>query len=153
MDQGVSSREACRIVGINRRTAKRWRNGRTDTKKRPAQSANRMRAERVPSASRHLTLEERLYIADQVWAKVPVRRIAADMGPQSVHDQPEDTPQPPPRQRPVTVRVRSRAGKRAKRGRHPAADSPGRLGRDGLSSPTVILRSMPRTTRRQASDR
>ncbi|MFF0447863.1 helix-turn-helix domain-containing protein [Streptomyces sp. NPDC004609] len=28
MDQGVSSVEACRIVGINRRTGKRWRNGR-----------------------------------------------------------------------------------------------------------------------------
>ncbi|MHC3412759.1 hypothetical protein ACLQ2K_29970, partial [Streptomyces sp. DT17] len=28
MQQGVSSREACRIVGINLRTGKRWRNGR-----------------------------------------------------------------------------------------------------------------------------
>ncbi|MEU9337526.1 IS30 family transposase [Streptomyces sp. NPDC048290] len=80
MDQGVSSREACRIVGINRRTGKRWRNGTNATKKRPAQPAHRVRAERVFSASRHLTLEERLYIADQVWAKAPVRRIAADLG-------------------------------------------------------------------------
>lgn len=28
MDQGVSSMETCRIVGINRRTGKRWRDGR-----------------------------------------------------------------------------------------------------------------------------
>ncbi|MCX4902443.1 IS30 family transposase [Streptomyces sp. NBC_00892] len=80
MDQGVSSREACRIVGINRRTGKRWRNGTNPTKKRPAQPAHRVRAERVVSASRHLTVEERLFIADQVWAKVSVRRIAAALG-------------------------------------------------------------------------
>ncbi|MEU7731499.1 IS30 family transposase [Streptomyces sp. NPDC040724] len=79
MDQGVSSREACRIVGINRRTGKRWRNGTAATKNRPSQPAHRVRAERVVSSSRYLTLEERLYIADQVWAKVPVRRIAAEL--------------------------------------------------------------------------
>ncbi|WP_455908282.1 helix-turn-helix domain-containing protein, partial [Streptomyces hygroscopicus] len=28
MQQGVSNTEACRIVGINRRTGKRWRYGR-----------------------------------------------------------------------------------------------------------------------------
>ncbi|MFD8827893.1 helix-turn-helix domain-containing protein, partial [Streptomyces sp. NPDC059605] len=44
MDQGVSSREACRIVGINRRTGKRWRNGTAATKKRPAQPALCVRA-------------------------------------------------------------------------------------------------------------
>jgi hypothetical protein len=27
MGQGVSSREACQIVGVDRRTGKRWRNG------------------------------------------------------------------------------------------------------------------------------
>lgn len=35
MQQGVSSREACKIVGIHRRTGKRWRNGTAPTKKRP----------------------------------------------------------------------------------------------------------------------
>jgi hypothetical protein len=29
VQQGVSNAEACRIVGINFRTGKRWRNGRT----------------------------------------------------------------------------------------------------------------------------
>ncbi|WP_374213807.1 hypothetical protein [Streptomyces sp. A3M-1-3] len=51
MDQGVSSREACRIVGINRRTGKRWRKGTNPTRKRPAQPAHRVRAERVVSSS------------------------------------------------------------------------------------------------------
>lgn len=46
MEQGVSSREACRIVGINRRTGKRWRNDTNPTKNRPAQPAHRVRAER-----------------------------------------------------------------------------------------------------------
>ncbi|MER5688782.1 helix-turn-helix domain-containing protein [Streptomyces sp. NPDC002205] len=66
MEQGVSSREACRIVGINRRTGKRWRNGTNATKNRPAQPAHRVRAERAVSSSRHLTQEERLHIADRV---------------------------------------------------------------------------------------
>lgn len=80
MEQGVSSREACRIVGINRRTGKRWRNGTNPTKNRPAQPAQRVRAERVVSSSRHLTQEERLYIADQVREKASVRKIAAELG-------------------------------------------------------------------------
>ncbi|MFE5482594.1 helix-turn-helix domain-containing protein, partial [Streptomyces sp. NPDC056527] len=42
--EGVSNREACRIVGINRRTGKRWRNGTNSTQKRPAQPAHRVRA-------------------------------------------------------------------------------------------------------------
>nr|ADX66471.1 Tnp [Streptomyces chattanoogensis] len=79
MEQGVSSREACRIVGINRRTGKRWRNGTNATKNRPAQPAHRVRAERVVSSSRHLTQEERLYIADRVREKASVRKIAAEL--------------------------------------------------------------------------
>lgn len=80
MEQGVSSREACRIVGINRRTGKRWRNGTNPTKNRPAQPAHRVQAERVVSSSRHLTQEERLYIADRVREKASVRRIATELG-------------------------------------------------------------------------
>ncbi|MFE6496552.1 IS30 family transposase [Streptomyces sp. NPDC057748] len=79
MEQGVSSREACRIVGINRRTGKRWRNGTNATKNRPAQPAHRVRAERVCSSSRYLTQEERLYIADRVREKASVRKIAAEL--------------------------------------------------------------------------
>ncbi|ADI03682.1 putative transposase [Streptomyces bingchenggensis BCW-1] len=33
MQQGVSHREACRIVGLNYRTGKRWRNGRAPSGK------------------------------------------------------------------------------------------------------------------------
>ncbi|MFF1847299.1 hypothetical protein ACFVW9_37230 [Streptomyces sp. NPDC058217] len=75
MEQGVSSREACRIVGINRRTGKRWRTGTNATKDRPAQPAHKVRAERVVSSSRHLAQEERLYIADRVREKASVRAL------------------------------------------------------------------------------
>ncbi|MEV0168994.1 hypothetical protein AB0H96_53530 [Nonomuraea fuscirosea] len=34
MDQGFSSQEACRIVGINYRTGKRWRNSSAPNKAR-----------------------------------------------------------------------------------------------------------------------
>jgi hypothetical protein len=81
MDQGMSSREACRVVGINRRTGKRWRNGTNPTKNRPGRPAHRVSAVRaVPlSRSRHLTVDERIYIADRVREKAPVRRIAAEL--------------------------------------------------------------------------
>ncbi|WP_438672300.1 IS30 family transposase [Solihabitans fulvus] len=82
----MSSREACRIVGINRRTGKRWRNGTNPTKngtnptkRRPAQTAHTALAERVISASRHLTANERLYIADHWRAGAGVRTIAVQL--------------------------------------------------------------------------
>lgn len=61
MEQGVSSRQACRMVGINRQTGKRWRNGRTETKQR-------LRAVVPPAgvAGRYLTAAERVYIADRL---------------------------------------------------------------------------------------
>nr|WP_316762405.1 helix-turn-helix domain-containing protein [Streptomyces sp. NEAU-HV9] len=33
MDQGLTTYQACRIVGINYRTGKRWRNGRTPSRR------------------------------------------------------------------------------------------------------------------------
>ncbi|MFB8030620.1 IS30 family transposase, partial [Streptomyces sp. NPDC055990] len=37
MQQGLSNNQACRIVGINAKTGRRWRNGRSaDTKRRVA---------------------------------------------------------------------------------------------------------------------
>ncbi|WP_434596177.1 IS30 family transposase [Streptomyces sp. A5-4] len=79
MQQGVSSREACEIVGINRRTGMRWRNGSAPTKMRPGLPAHRVRASRVDSLSRYLTQDERLYIADAVREKTTVRKIAANL--------------------------------------------------------------------------
>nr|WP_323179853.1 hypothetical protein [Streptomyces bobili] len=36
MEQGYSNNEACRIVGINRRTGQKWRNGRSADRRQKA---------------------------------------------------------------------------------------------------------------------
>ncbi|MGA4946902.1 IS30 family transposase [Streptomyces cinereoruber] len=79
MSEGMSSQEACRVVGINYRTGKRWRNGRAPSKKTPVRDAWTVRGERVVSGARYLTQDERLYIADRVREKVSLRVIAAEL--------------------------------------------------------------------------
>ncbi|MEU4574669.1 IS30 family transposase [Nonomuraea sp. NPDC023979] len=81
MDQGVSSREACRIVGINIRTGKRWRNG-TAPNKAKKKGAPPARRPTVPpsEASRYLREDERIYIADRVREKASIREIARELG-------------------------------------------------------------------------
>ncbi|MFJ4873445.1 IS30 family transposase [Streptomyces sp. NPDC088757] len=75
----MSSQEACRVVGINYRTGKRWRNGRASSKKTPVRDAWTVRGERVVAGARYLTQDERLYIADRVREKVSLRTIAAEL--------------------------------------------------------------------------
>ncbi|WP_327424872.1 IS30 family transposase [Streptomyces sp. NBC_01230] len=79
MDQGVSSLEACRIVGINSRTGKRWRNGRHASGDRRAVPPIRAQA---PSSgpSRYLCEADRIHIADRLREKAAVRVIAAELG-------------------------------------------------------------------------
>jgi transposase, IS30 family len=81
--QGVSNSEACRLVGIHRRTGTRWRLGRTilNTSGEPVHyppvgiaAAPR---ERHP---RYLSLEVRMAIADLRREKKGVREIAAQLG-------------------------------------------------------------------------
>ncbi len=77
MGQGVGSQEACRIVGINTRTGKRWRNGRNPTGREVG--AARIAASRsVPG--RYLNEDERLHIADRHRERATVRQIAAELG-------------------------------------------------------------------------
>ncbi|WP_236569079.1 IS30 family transposase [Streptomyces sp. MBT58] len=78
MEQGVSSREACRIVGINRRTGKRWRNGTQPTGNRKWVPPIRV----VPTSgpSRYLGEADRIHIADRLREKASVRIIAAELG-------------------------------------------------------------------------
>lgn len=77
--QGVSSREACKIVGINERTGKRWRNVRNPTGSHagapPITSA-------APSVvrGRFLNEDERLAIADRRRAGATLQRIAEELG-------------------------------------------------------------------------
>ncbi|MFF4054164.1 IS30 family transposase, partial [Streptomyces chartreusis] len=79
MREGYNSTEACRIVGINRRTGKAWRNGRNASKGRP----QRTPPIRVPAAagpSRYLQEADRIHIADRLREKASLRTIAAELG-------------------------------------------------------------------------
>ncbi|BAU87415.1 transposase, ISlxx5 [Streptomyces laurentii] len=79
MRQGVSNREACRIVGIDRRTGRKWRNGRHAQGNRKALPPISMVA--VPSGpSRYLSEDDRIHIADRLREKATVRAIAAELG-------------------------------------------------------------------------
>lgn len=81
--QGVSNAEACRIVGINRRTGTRWRYGRTvrnvagEPVHYPSVCTSSPRAARHP---RYLSVEERTTIADLHREKKTLRQIAEAIG-------------------------------------------------------------------------
>ena len=81
--QGFNNSEACRIVGINRRTGKRWRHGRTITTRdgrklhyAPVVGAGAVRREISP---RYLSEDERVQIAD---LRQAVDHVVACFGPQ-----------------------------------------------------------------------
>lgn len=80
--QGLSNREACRIVGINRRTGTRWRLGRTI--RSTAGEAVHYPPVRIspppPRHPRYLSLDERILIADLRREKRSVRAIAGELG-------------------------------------------------------------------------
>ncbi|MBT2675405.1 IS30 family transposase [Streptomyces sp. ISL-14] len=79
MDQGVSNTEACRIVGINRRTGKRWRHGRQATG--ATAGAPPVRRPLSPDGpSRYLRESERVHIADRLRERASIRQIAAELG-------------------------------------------------------------------------
>ncbi|CAM5274756.1 hypothetical protein KAURM247S_04327 [Kitasatospora aureofaciens] len=79
MQQGMSSREACRIVGIDERTGQKWRNGRHAYGNRKALPPINVVA--TPSGpSRYLREDERIHIADRLREKATVRAIAAELG-------------------------------------------------------------------------
>lgn len=76
--QGVSNSEACRVVGIDRRTGTRWRYGRTVRNKNgePVHYPPVSGAELEPRHPRYLSLAERTTVADLHRAGVSVRAIA-----------------------------------------------------------------------------
>lgn len=80
--QGVSNRQACRIVGINRRTGTRWRYGRTirNTAGEPVHYPPVSLTAPKPQHPRYLSLAERTTIADLQRAGVGVRDIAEELG-------------------------------------------------------------------------
>jgi transposase, IS30 family len=79
--RGVSNAEACRIVGVNPRTGKRWRHGRTITVGggRRLQYPPVINARKSEISSRYLSEGERVTIADLHRHGHPVRAIAAGL--------------------------------------------------------------------------
>jgi len=80
--QGVNNSEACRLVGIDRKTGNRWRYGR---KVRNSAGAVVIYPpvkikEASPRSPRYLSEQERIEIADQLAANVSVRGIALNLG-------------------------------------------------------------------------
>ena len=80
--QGVSNSEACRLVGINRKTGTRWRYGRSvrnsvgELLHYPPAKAKEVR----PRSPRYLSEHERIRIADLLAADKTVRGIALELG-------------------------------------------------------------------------
>jgi transposase, IS30 family len=92
VDLGIGNTEACRIVGINRRTGKRWLYGRqasgrykaappiVDTGLPWQAPQPPARPEEPVGPSRYLTEADRIHIADRLREKASVRAIAAELG-------------------------------------------------------------------------
>src|SRR5450830_608221 len=80
--RGISNAEACRVVGVNPRTGKRWRHGRTVT----SSSGRRLHYPPVMStpkleiSSRYLSEDERVTLADLCRRGHTVRGIATGLG-------------------------------------------------------------------------
>src|SRR3954452_25529106 len=80
--QGVSNSEACRLVGINRKTGTRWRYGRSVRNSAGAVVTYPPVKITVPRprSPRSLSEQERNMIADLLAAKLTIRGIAARLG-------------------------------------------------------------------------
>jgi len=80
--RGVSNAEACRIVGINVRTGKRWRQGRTRTTRdgRRLHYAPVITKRKADISERYLSEDERVRIADLQRRGLSMRAIATKTG-------------------------------------------------------------------------
>ena len=80
--QGVTNSEACRLVGINRRTGTRWRYGRAvvNSAGEVLQYPPVKIKEARPRSPRYLSERERIVIADLLAAGMGIRGIAAETG-------------------------------------------------------------------------
>lgn len=79
VQQGYSNKEACRLVGIDERTGRKWRNGRSAGSRQKA--APPIDTVVPPSGpSRYLREGDRIHIADRLREKATVRAIAAELG-------------------------------------------------------------------------
>jgi IS30 family transposase len=119
--QGVNNAEACRTVGINRKTGNRWRYGRSVRNSAGVlvQYAPVKITEAKPRSPRYLSEQERIVIADLVCAKMTVRGIAGRLGrsPSTISREIRRNSDPDGRYRPHHAEhaARVRAGKPRKR--------------------------------------
>ncbi|MGA5821236.1 IS30 family transposase [Kitasatospora sp. NPDC094028] len=79
VQQGYSNTEACRIVGVNPRTGRRWTYGRSADRRQEAAPPIHAVVP-PPGPSRYLREDERIHIADRLREKATVRAIAAELG-------------------------------------------------------------------------
>ena len=79
---GVSNAQACRMVGINRRTGTRWRYGRTirNTAGEPVHYPPVCTSTPKPRHPRYLSEAERVLIADLRREGLSMRAVAAQLG-------------------------------------------------------------------------
>ncbi|MBX9392007.1 IS30 family transposase [Streptomonospora nanhaiensis] len=80
MESGYSSQAACRIVGVNRRTGKRWRNGTNPTSGRPGAPPVTEAPRPSLLSGRYLNESDRIHIADRLREGASLRTIAAELG-------------------------------------------------------------------------
>jgi IS30 family transposase len=125
--QGVGNSEACRLVGINRKTGSRWRYGRSvrnaagevlhyaPVKITPAK----------PRSPRYLSEDERIVIADLLRAGQTVRAIALELGrsPSTVSREIRRNSDAHARYRPTHAERAARARARRPRKRRVAVDA------------------------------
>lgn len=80
MQQGHSNTSACQVLGIDRRTGNKWRNG-SHAHKGRKKAVPPIDRELPPSGPcRYLREDDRIHIADRLREKATVRAIAAELG-------------------------------------------------------------------------
>ncbi|MEV6495307.1 IS30 family transposase [Actinoplanes sp. NPDC051633] len=77
--RGVSTSEACRRVGVNRKTGHRWQHGSTSTTKAGQRRVHPPVARPSRVSGRYLSQDERIVIADRLRAGASQATIAAEL--------------------------------------------------------------------------
>jgi transposase, IS30 family len=150
VDEGVSSKEACRVVGVNTRTGQRWRNGRMPSGRHTGAAPITAPAP-VVVRGRFLNEDDRIHIADRWREKATIRQIAVELGrsPSTVSRELRRNAHPGTgRYRPHAAQARADARRpRPKTGKIAANPGLRRIIQDGLDrrwSPEQIVRRLRR---------
>jgi IS30 family transposase len=125
--QGISNAEACRLVGINRRTGTRWRYGRSvlNTAGEVVHYRPVKLSEPKPRSPRYLSQPERIVIADLLTGGETIRAIARELGrsPSTVSREIRRNSDPDGRYRPHHAEHAARARTRRPRPRRVTVDA------------------------------